>query len=55
MSKVIVESLVYHLSGNTDVERLQQGAPLAALKPETLYGGGAEGYIDYPALAGAGE
>ncbi|MFM5031612.1 alkene reductase [Aeromonas media] len=37
------------------VERLQQGAPLAALKPETLYGGGAEGYIDYPALAGAGE
>ena len=37
------------------VERLQQGAPLAAFKPETLYGGGAEGYIDYPALAGAGE
>ncbi|MFM5585481.1 alkene reductase [Aeromonas rivipollensis] len=37
------------------VERLQQGAPLAALRPETLYGGGAEGYIDYPALAGAGE
>ncbi|MNR01498.1 N-ethylmaleimide reductase [compost metagenome] len=37
------------------VERLQQGAPLATLKPETLYGGGAEGYIDYPALAGAGE
>jgi N-ethylmaleimide reductase len=33
------------------VERLQTGAPLAALSPDTLYGGGAAGYIDYPALA----
>ncbi|KRG70520.1 alkene reductase [Pseudoxanthomonas dokdonensis] len=32
------------------VERLQTGAPLAELNPATLYGGGAEGYIDYPAL-----
>ncbi|MNE92080.1 N-ethylmaleimide reductase [compost metagenome] len=37
------------------VARLALGAPLAALKPETLYGGGAEGYIDYPALAGASD
>jgi N-ethylmaleimide reductase len=35
------------------VERLQAGAPLAALNPATLYGGGAEGYVDYPALADA--
>ncbi len=33
------------------VERLRTGAPLAALNPATLYGGGAEGYIDYPTLA----
>ncbi|WP_350260341.1 alkene reductase [Stenotrophomonas riyadhensis] len=32
------------------VERLKTGAPLNALNPATLYGGGAEGYIDYPAL-----
>lgn len=37
--------------GNPDlVERLKTGAPLNALNPATLYGGGAEGYIDYPAL-----
>ncbi|HEX2543690.1 MAG TPA: alkene reductase [Ramlibacter sp.] len=34
------------------VERLRRGAPLATLDPETLYGGGARGYTDYPALAG---
>lgn len=33
------------------VERLKTGAPLAALNPATLYGGGAAGYTDYPALA----
>ena len=33
------------------VQRLRDDAPLAALNPKTLYGGGAEGYIDYPALA----
>ena len=33
------------------VERLETGAPLAALDPATLYGGGAKGYIDYPPLA----
>lgn len=33
------------------VERLKTGAPLAAFNPATLYGGGAEGYIDYPSLA----
>ena len=32
------------------VERLRHEEPLAAFKPETLYGGGAEGYTDYPAL-----
>lgn len=30
------------------VERLKQGYPLSPLNPATLYGGGAEGYIDYP-------
>lgn len=33
------------------IERLKTGAPLATLVPETLYGGGAKGYTDYPSLA----
>lgn len=37
--------------GNPDlVRRLRENAPLNALDPSTLYGGGARGYIDYPAL-----
>ncbi|AYC17807.1 N-ethylmaleimide reductase [Dickeya dianthicola] len=32
------------------VERLKTDAPLASLNPETLYGGGAAGYTDYPSL-----
>lgn len=32
------------------VERLKQNAPLNPPKPDTFYGGGAEGYTDYPAL-----
>lgn len=32
------------------VERLHQNAPLNKPKPETFYGGDAEGYTDYPAL-----
>jgi N-ethylmaleimide reductase len=32
------------------VRRLRDNAPLAALDPGTLYGGGAKGYIDYPTL-----
>ena len=32
------------------VQRLRIGAPLAGLNRDTLYGGGAEGYIDYPPL-----
>jgi N-ethylmaleimide reductase len=32
------------------VQRLRDNAPLAALNRATLYGGGAEGYTDYPAL-----
>jgi N-ethylmaleimide reductase len=32
------------------VERLRRGAPLNKPHPETYYGGGAEGYIDYPTL-----
>lgn len=32
------------------VQRLRDNAPLAALNPQTLYGGGAEGYTDYPTL-----
>lgn len=35
------------------VERLQTGAPLAQIDPATIYGGGAAGYTDYPALAAA--
>lgn len=30
------------------LERLQSGAPLAAINPATIYGGGAAGYTDYP-------
>ena len=33
--------------------RLREGAPLIALDPKTLYGGGAPGYIGYPALDAA--
>ncbi|BEO56326.1 alkene reductase [Serratia marcescens] len=33
------------------VERFRQHAPLNEPKPETFYGGGAEGYTDYPFLA----
>lgn len=33
------------------VERLRHDAPLAAAQRETLYGGGAQGYTDYPTLA----
>ena len=36
------------------VERLKMGAPLAVLDPATLYGGGAAGYTDYPALTSSG-
>ncbi|CAN5461130.1 alkene reductase [soil metagenome] len=32
------------------VRRLREDAPLAALNQKLLYGGGAEGYTDYPAL-----
>jgi N-ethylmaleimide reductase len=40
--------------GNPDlVERLQTGAPLAQINPATIYGGGAAGYTDYPAIAAA--
>jgi N-ethylmaleimide reductase len=34
------------------VERLQANAPLAAPREDLLYTAGAEGYSDYPALAG---
>ena len=34
------------------VGRFRHGTPLAALNPATLYGGGAEGYTDYPAANG---
>lgn len=37
--------------GNPDlVRRLRENAPLNALDTNTLHGGGARGYIDYPAL-----
>ena len=34
------------------VRRLRINAPLNALDQRTLFGGGAEGYVDYPALGG---
>lgn len=37
------------------VERLRRKAPLAELNRATLYGGGAEGYTDYPSLDIAAE
>jgi N-ethylmaleimide reductase len=40
--------------GNPDlVKRLRIDAPLAAFNSDTLYGGGAVGYIDYPPLGSA--
>ena len=33
------------------VRRLREGAPLNELRADKLYGGGAEGYTDYPTLA----
>jgi N-ethylmaleimide reductase len=33
------------------VQRLRDDAPLNAMNPDTLYGGGAAGYTDYPTLA----
>lgn len=35
------------------VERLRTGAPLNDVNAATLYGGGAEGYTDYPSLSAA--
>lgn len=34
------------------VDRLRRNAPLAPLDRDTLYGGGARGYVDYPTLDG---
>ncbi|MGH8039063.1 MAG: alkene reductase [Stenotrophomonas sp.] len=34
------------------VERLRLGVALSELDPNTLYGGGAKGYIDYPSVSG---
>jgi 2,4-dienoyl-CoA reductase-like NADH-dependent reductase (Old Yellow Enzyme family) len=34
--------------------RIKTGAPLNEADPETFYGGGAKGYVDYPALDKAG-
>ena len=33
------------------VRRLRENAPLNELDKATMYGGGAKGYTDYPALA----
>lgn len=35
------------------VERLKIAFPLAEVNPQTIYGGGAEGYTDYPFIAGS--
>ncbi|RVG76137.1 alkene reductase [Sinorhizobium meliloti] len=42
----------HHFIANPDlVERLKSGAPLAQMNPATIYGGGAEGYTDYPSIS----
>ena len=44
-----------HLVSNPDfVRRLREDAPLNPLREDKLYGGGAEGYVDYPTLERAG-
>jgi N-ethylmaleimide reductase len=43
----------FALSNPDIVERLRSGATLNEVDPTTLYGGGASGYTDYPALAHA--
>ena len=46
----------HHFIANPDlVERLKSGAPLAQMNPATIYGGGAEGYTDYPAAIAAAD
>lgn len=42
---------VPYISNPDLVERFAQDAPLNEANPETFYGGGAEGYTDYPSLA----
>jgi N-ethylmaleimide reductase len=37
------------------VDRLKAGAELNAIDPDTIYGGGAEGYTNYPTLSAAAE
>jgi 2,4-dienoyl-CoA reductase-like NADH-dependent reductase (Old Yellow Enzyme family) len=39
-----------YISNPDLVERFKANAKLNAFKPETFYGGGTEGYTDYPAL-----
>ena len=36
------------------VRRLREAAPLTSLREDKLYGGGAEGYTDYPTLYASG-
>ena len=45
---------VPYLANPDLVERLRRGAPLNTASPATFYGGEAEGYTDYPALACTG-
>ena len=39
-----------YISNPDLVERFRTGTPLAEADPTTSHGGGAKGYIDYPAL-----
>lgn len=39
-----------YISNPDLVRRLREGAPLTPPNPDTFYGGGAEGYTDYPTL-----
>ena len=51
MEKGLIDAVAFgrDFIANPDlVARLQQGALLNPQRPETFYGGGAEGYTDYP-------
>jgi len=53
ISRGLIDAVAFGRSyiANPDlVERLQTGASFNEPRPETFYGGGAEGYTDYPAL-----
>lgn len=56
LDKALIDAAAFgrtYIANPDLVERFQRQAPLNEQRPELFYGGGAEGYIDYPALADA--